>query len=253
MRKGHYGFRVIDLHTHVLPGIDDGARSLDDSRALAREAAATGVSVLAATPHVRGDFPTTAEMMEGAVAEVRADFAEQGIPVEVVHGAEIDLSLLWAIPPQELHRLTLAQTGRYLLLEFPYRGWPLALDSAVMRLIELGVTPLLAHPERNPEVQDRPDRLRRLVDAGALVQVTAASLDGVRDRAAQGAAYRLLELGLVHVLASDAHGAHISRPGMGDAVRSLGDPELARYLTVEVPEAILAGDPVPARQVGLGA
>ena len=151
---------MIDLHTHVLPGIDDGARSLDDSRVLALEAAADGISALVATPHVREDYPTTADMMEDAVADVRADFAEQRIPVEVVHGAEIDLSLLWAIPPDDLRRLTIAQTGRYLLLEFPYRRWPLALDTSVKRLVGLGVTPVLAHPERNPEVQDRPDRVR---------------------------------------------------------------------------------------------
>ena len=245
---------MIDLHTHVLPGIDDGARSLDDSRALAREAAAQGISALVATPHVREDYPTTADMMEEAVADVRADFIEQGIAVEVVHGAEIDLSLLWAIPPDDLRRLTIAQTGRYLLLEFPYRRWPLALDTSVKRLVGLGMTPVLAHPERNPEVQDRPDRVRGLVEDGALVQVTAASLDGMQDRSAQSAALRLLELGLVHVLASDSHGPHISREGLGAVARGIGDPELARYLTVEVPGAIVAGLPVPERrQVGLGA
>ena len=181
---------MIDLHTHILPGVDDGARSPAESRALALEAAGEGVSVLAATPHVRADFPTTAEMMEKAVTELRADFAEQGIPVEVLHGGEIDLGVLWAIPHDELRRLTLAQTGRYLLLEFPYRGWPLALDSAVPQLVELGITPLLAHPERNPEVQDRPDRLGDLVAAGAIVQVTSASLDGRLDRASQAAGVR---------------------------------------------------------------
>jgi protein-tyrosine phosphatase len=244
---------VIDLHTHVLPGIDDGARSLAESRAVALAALEEGVTVLAATPHVRDDYPTTAETMEEAVALVRADFAVQGIGVEVLHGAEVDLSILWAMPPDELRRLTIAQTGRYLLLEFPYRGWPFALDSAVTRLVELGVTPLLAHPERNPEVQDRPDRLRSLVDAGALVQVTAASLGG-RVRAAQAAALRLLDLGLVHVLASDSHGSHISREGLGAVARGIGDAELARYLTLDVPGAIVAGGPVPDRpQVGLGA
>lgn len=252
--KGHYGFGVIDLHTHVLPGIDDGARSVEDSRAMALAAAAAGVSVLVATPHVRDDYPTTSAEMEEAVAFVRADFVQQGIPVEVLPGAEVDLSLLWAIPPEELRRLTLAQTGRYLLLEFPYRGWPLALDSAVTRLVQLGVTPLLAHPERNPEVQDRPHRVRGLVDSGALVQVTAASLVGDRDRAAQAAALRLLDLGLVHVLASDSHGSHISREGLGAAAVNIGDPGLARYLTVEVPGAIVAGEPVPGRpEVRLGA
>jgi protein-tyrosine phosphatase len=243
---------VIDLHTHVLPGIDDGARSFADTRAIALAALEEGVTVLVATPHVRDDYPTTPEAMEEAVALVRADFAVQGIAVDVLPGAEVDLSMLWAIPPEDLRRLTLAQTGRYLLLEFPYRGWPLALDSAVTRLVQLGVTPLLAHPERNPEVQDRPDRLRGLVESGALVQVTAASLGGTRDRSAQAAALRLLDLGLVHVLASDSHGPHISREGLGAVARSIGDAELARYLTVYVPGAIVAGDPVPD-QVGLGA
>jgi protein-tyrosine phosphatase len=238
---------VIDLHTHVLPGLDDGTRSLAEARALALDAAEQGVSVLAATPHVRDDFPTTPDVMEDAVAELRENFADHGVPVEVLHGAEVALDLLWAIPPEDLPRLTIAQTGRYLLLEVPYRGWPFAFDSAVTRLLELGVTPLLAHPERNPEVQDRPDRVRGVVEAGALVQVTAASIEGTRDRAAQAAALRLLDLELVHVVASDAHGPHIARQGMADAVAALNDPALAKYLTVDVPGAIVSGEPVPVR------
>lgn len=238
---------MIDLHTHILPGVDDGTRSLEEAREVALDAAAEGVTVLAATPHVRDDYPTTAEVMEEGVAELRADFAAQGIPVQVLPGAEVDIGILWALPQEELRRLTLAQTGRYLLLEMPYRGWPVALDTAVSRLVWLGIIPLLAHPERNPEVQDRPERLRTLVDAGALAQVTAASLNGGLDRASQAAAIRLLELRLAHVLASDTHGPHITREGIGAATRRLADPDLARYLTVEAPGAIIAGEPVPER------
>jgi tyrosine-protein phosphatase YwqE len=139
---------------------------------------ADGVEAIAATPHVRADFPTTPDVMEKGVAQLRADFHREGISLQVLHGGEIDLRLLWAIPPEELARLTIAQTGRYLLLEFPYRSWPLALDSSVSGLVRRGITPLLAHPERNPEVQERPARIEALVEAGALVQVTAASLDG---------------------------------------------------------------------------
>ena len=95
-------------------------------------------------------------------------------------------------------------------------------------------------------MQDQPGRLQELVDAGALVRVTAASLDGRLDRAAQSAAERLLQLGLVHVLASDAH-ARTSVPRAGAAARKVGDEVLARYLTVEVPSAIVAGEPVPER------
>ena len=132
---------MIDLHSHILPGVDDGARTLMEARELARLAAADGVEAIAATPHVRPDFPTTAEVMEEGVAELRADFEEEGIPVQVLHGGEIDVGLLWAILPEELARLTIAQTGRYLLLEFPYRSWPLALDSAVSGLVQRGITP----------------------------------------------------------------------------------------------------------------
>jgi protein-tyrosine phosphatase len=245
---------VIDLHSHVLPGLDDGVRTLDEACDLAVSAAADGVTTIAATPHVRADYPTTVEVMEAAVADLRAELALRAIDVQIVHGGEIDLGLLWAVPWPELLRFTFAQTGRYLLLEVPYRGLPLALETAVTRLVQRGVTPLLAHPERNPEVQDRPDRVAPLVQAGALVQVTAASIGDERDRAAQAAALRLIELGLVHVIASDSHGPHIARDGMAAAARRVGDPELARYLTVDVPGAIVTGEPVPARpQVGLGA
>lgn len=229
-------------------------RTLDEACDLAYTAALDGVKVIAATPHVRGDHPTTIEMMEAGVANLRAELLAEEIDVQIVHGGEIDLGLLWAVPRDELKRFTLAQTGRYLLLEFPYRGWPLALNSSVAALVDQGVTPLLAHPERNPEVQDRPDRVQELVEAGALVQVTAASLDGRLDRAAQSTAERLLELGLVHCLASDAHAPHIREAGLSTAARKVGDEALARYLTVEAPGAIVAGEPVPERpQVRLGA
>ena len=245
---------MIDLHSHILPGIDDGVRTLDEACDLAYTAAVDGVKVIAATPHVRADHPTTVEMMEAGVAALRAELLAEEIDLQIVHGGEIDLGLLWAVPRDELRRFTLAQTGRYLLLEFPYRGWPLALNSSVSALVEQGITPLLAHPERNPEVQDRPTRLGELIAAGALAQVTAASLDGRLDRAAESTAKRLLELGLVHVLASDAHGPHIREVGLTAAVHRIGDDGLARYLTVEAPGAIVAGEPVPEfPQVRLGA
>jgi protein-tyrosine phosphatase len=237
---------VIDLHSHILPGIDDGARTVEEARELARVAAAEGVTAIAATPHVRSDYPTRAVRMEFGVAELRRDFAERGIEVEVLHGAEVELGRLWEIPDDELRRLTIAQTGRYLLVEFPYRGWPRGLRASVDALRARGITMLLGHPERNPEVQDRPTRLGEAVAAGALVQVTAASLDGRLGRAPKTAGLRLVELGMAHVLASDAHGAHVRMTGMAAAAREVGEA-VARYLTTDVPGAIVAGEPVPAR------
>jgi protein-tyrosine phosphatase len=244
---------VIDLHTHVLPGVDDGARSIEDARMLARKAALEGVTAMAATPHVRFDWPTRADQMERAVEALRADFLEQYVPVEVLHGGEIALDLLWEIQREDLARFTIAQTGRYLLLEFPYRGTATRLMAAVRALRADGITPILAHPERNPAVQDRPDSLEALVDAGALVQLTSGSLNPEGDRAVERAARRLITLGLVHCLGSDVHGPHIPREtGLAAASAALDDEPLARYLTLEAPNAIVAGDPLPQGPVVRG-
>ena len=238
---------MIDLHSHILPGLDDGTRSLDEARMLARRAALEGVTAIAATPHVRLDYPTLPDQMEAGVESLRADFVEQFVPVEVLHGGEVAVELLWEIGHEDLLRFTLAATGRYLLVEFPYRGSPQALAPAIRALRGKGITPILAHPERNPSVQDRPTALEPLVDSGALVQVTATSLDPEIDKAAEHAARTLLELGLVHCVAGDQHGPHIPREtGLGAVADLLGDPGLARYLTDEAPAAIVAGETVQA-------
>jgi protein-tyrosine phosphatase len=238
---------VIDLHTHVLPGVDDGVRSLADAVELARLAEAEGITAIAATPHVRADYPTTAERMERGVAELRLALGEHGVEVELLHGGEIDLERLPTLPDPELRRFTLAQTGRYLLLEFPYYGWPVGLDATVFGLLARGLTPVIAHPERNSEVEERPERLAPLVDAGALVQVTAASLEGRLGREPRTCARELLARGLVHVLASDAHAPEIRAAGLAAAADAVGDRGLARYLTTDVPAAIVAGADPPAR------
>jgi protein-tyrosine phosphatase len=235
---------VIDLHSHIIPGVDDGVRSLDEARRLARLAAGEGVQAIAATPHVRSDFPTTAEQMERGVAELREDFVAAEIPLRVLHGGEVALERLADLEPDELRRFTIAQTGRYLLLETPYLGSPLALAPAVKSLRQAQITPLVAHPERNDDVQRRPELVQTLVDLGAVVQVTAASLDGRFGRATRRAARTLLARRLVHVLASDAHGPDRRDAGLTAAVAAVGDAGLAHYLVEEAPEAITLGVPI---------
>jgi protein-tyrosine phosphatase len=236
---------MIDLHSHILPGLDDGSRTVEDARALARRAAEDGVTAIAATPHVRLDYPTRPDEMERGVLRLREDFVAQGIDVEVLHGGELDLGMLATLGDDELRRFTLAQSGRYLLLEFPYSGWPPGLEETVYGLGLRGFVAVLAHPERNRAVQSHPRRLAEAVRMGALVQVTAASLDGRIGRSSQKAAQRLLELGLVHLLASDAHTPDIRDAGLADAAEAAGDQALARFLTVDAPTAIVAGEPVP--------
>jgi protein-tyrosine phosphatase len=234
---------LIDLHSHVLPGLDDGARDMDEAVEICRSAAADGIEVLAATPHVRRDYPTTPEQMESALARVRE--AAGGV-VRLVAGGELAFDELDRVP-EELHRFGLAGNPRYLLVETPYYGWPLDAGERLFRLRAAGITPVLAHPERNAEIQARPELLEGPVTAGTLVQLTAASVDGRLGRASRVAAERLLELGHAHLIASDAHAPTLRAIGMSGAARALGDEALARWLTDAVPRAILDDAPIPAR------
>ena len=236
---------MIDLHTHILPDIDDGVATMEDACELARRSAADGVTAIAATPHVRDDYPTTAAQMEAAVGALRAELRAAGIAVEILPGAEIALDRLDTLDRDELRRFSLAQSRRYLLIEFPYVGWPLALETSLWKVRAAGLVPILAHPERNRDVQEHPDRLAPIVAAGALVQITAASLDGRLGRSPRRAARALLASGTAHVLASDAHGTDVREAGLTEAVAAVDDGALARYLTEEAPAAIVAGDAVP--------
>ena len=233
---------MIDLHSHVLPGIDDGAEDLDEAIAICRAAAADGISVLAATPHVRDDYPTPPEVMEAAVRELQAAVGDL---IQVLPGGELDLQELDR-PAEELARFGLGGNPSYLLVEMPYVGWPLGLEDKLFRLRSSGITPVLAHPERNGEVQARPERLEAIVAGGTLVQLTAASIDGRIGRTSQTCARALLSRRLAHLVASDAHGLSVRAVGMADAARAVNDADLARWLTVDVPRAIIEGVAIPA-------
>jgi protein-tyrosine phosphatase len=238
---------MIDLHSHILYGIDDGARSLEDSLEIAHAAVEDGITVIAGTPHVRDDWPTDADVMEHRVAELRAELVQVGIPLDVRPGGEIAVEWLKRLSIEELSRFGLGGNPRYLLVETPYYGWPLALADRLFSLRAAGITPVLAHPERNAEVRANPDRLARLVEGGVLVQVTAASIDGRIGRRPQECARRLIEGGLVHMLASDAHHASVREVGMTAAAKAAGGGALGQWLTYDVPAAILSDAPLPER------
>jgi protein-tyrosine phosphatase len=238
---------VIDLHTHILPGLDDGARTLEESVAMARAAVADGTRVVAATPHVRDDYPTEVTEMEEGVADLREALTAEGVELAVLTGGEIALDHVALLDTDELVRFGLAGNRNYLLVEFPYYGWPLDLETRAFELRGKGFVVVLAHPERSAEVQSAPARLRPLVEQGALVQLTAASVDGRLGRTSRKAAFRLLELGLAHLVASDAHTPGVRAVGLASAAEAVGDAALARWLTEAVPAAIVAGNQIPDR------
>lgn len=238
---------MFDLHSHVLPGVDDGAADLAASLEILRAAAADGIERIAATPHVRDDYPTSPDEMERLVGEVNAAARSEAIPVEVLRGGELDLAVAASLDDDALRRFGLGGNPRLLLLEFPYYGWPLELPDLLFRLRTRGFTSVLAHPERNAEVQERPERLQGIVDAGALVQLTAASVDGRLGRRAAAAARGLLDKGLAHLIASDAHAPAVRAIGMTAAAEAIGDAALARWLTRDVPGALLSSAALPPR------
>jgi protein-tyrosine phosphatase len=240
---------VIDLHTHVLAGIDDGPADLAGSVALAEVAAHGGIRTLVATPHLRADHPAVrAAELAGRARELSDHLRGRGLPVQVLPGAEVDLDAAAALSDGELALATLGGNGKDLLVETPYGALPGDFEARVLALAGRGFRVTLAHPERNRELQADPDRVGALVDQGVLVQVTARSL-GERPSAT---ARLLLERGWVHVLASDAHAVDRRPPDLGSALRHAAAAlpharaEL-EWMVTEAPRAILDGRPLPAR------
>jgi protein-tyrosine phosphatase len=214
---------------------------------MARLAFADGIRVLAATPHVRDDYPTSPDGMEFALEELRLAVTEAGIELELLPGGELALEHLARLEPAELRRFGLGGNDFWLLLEFPYAGWPLGLPQLAARLADEDFGLVLAHPERNEEVQARPGRLQEFVDLGVLVQLTAASVDGRLGRRTSETSFAMLDLGLAHLLASDAHAPSIRAIGMSAAVEAIGDSDLANWLTQEVPASLISSAPLPER------
>lgn len=241
---------MIDLHCHILPGVDDGAQTTADSIALGRALLDAGVHTVAATPHLRDDHPAVVitELAERCES-LSEELANAGVKLSVVCGGEVDL--LWALEasPESLRLATYGQRGKDLLLETPYGPLPPNFEGHIERLQERGFRILLAHPERSPTFQATPERLTELVGRGVLTQLTVGSLvpSPHASRSAK-LAHRMLQDGLVHVIASDAHGAAGSiRPPAWDALQTARDlvGDRADWMVDAVPRAILDGTPLP--------
>ena len=181
--------------------------------------------------------------MENALAALQA----ASPPLRLVPGGELDLAELDR-PKDELARFGLGGT-RWLLVETPYWGWPLDIAERLFQLRVQGFGVVLAHPERNTDVQEQPELLEPLVAGGTLVQLTAASVDGRLGPRAARSSRTLLERRLAHLIASDAHAPDIRAVGLGAAVAALRNDELARWLTDDVPRSILQDTETPTRPV----
>lgn len=240
---------MIDLHIHLLPGIDDGPPDLAGTVDLARACVADGVQAVAATPHVSEKYPTTPARMRQAVDEARSAIKAADVPLKVYAGAEVAIDQMARLSDEDLRGLTLGPSEGFILLETPYAAWPMELETQLGRLATLGIRGILAHPERSAGVQAPGgiEKLELAVSRGLYTQVTAGSLGGRFGRTAKNTANELLRRELVHIISSDAHNVDRRPPRMGEAAADVGDQALAQWLTTDAPLAIVRGERLPPR------
>ncbi|MEN8152043.1 MAG: CpsB/CapC family capsule biosynthesis tyrosine phosphatase [Planctomycetota bacterium] len=240
---------MIDLHSHYLPDVDDGAPTMEASLDMLRTAAADGITHMVATPHQRhpAGYDVSAELARERLAAVKAAAAEAGVPVELSLSAEIHYSE--GIPEglADGTLLPLGEGSRYFLFELPVTTVPGNLREMIFAFQTAGCYPVLAHPERNFEVMEKPKKAALLREQGVLLQITAQSITGEFGRKSRAAAKKLLKWGVADVIASDAHNPDRRPPGLSEAVRRAAKwvgAERAEAMVTEIPRRILAGKEV---------
>jgi protein-tyrosine phosphatase len=231
---------MIDLHTHILPGIDDGPETVEGSLELARAAVAAGTRMLVATPHVSWTYPNDPATIAARVEELRARLEAEGVPLELRAGAEIAMTRLVDMRTEDLLPLRLGDGG-WLLVEPPFSPTVTGLEPLLFDLQRQGHGILLAHPERCPAFHREPEMLRELVSEGVLTSVTAGSLAGRFGGEVRRFALKMVREQLIHNVTSDAHDTVRRPPGVAAELHKAGLGPLEDWLTEEVPTAILGG------------
>jgi protein-tyrosine phosphatase len=237
---------MIDLHCHILPGIDDGPGTIEESLALGRAAVALGVRTIVATPHVSRAYRNDAQTIASLTEALGARIAAEDLELDVRPGAEIAMTMIADIEPEDLSRLALGDGG-WLLVECPFTPLATGFDLLLLGLQGHGHRIVLAHPERSPIFHRDPEMLGAFVRSGMLLSVTAGSLVGRFGGEVRRFALRLAHEELMHNVASDAHNLASRPPGMRAELREAGLEPLTDWLTCKVPAAILAGEEIPPR------
>ncbi len=244
---------MIDLHNHLLPGIDDGAKKVEETLDFLRIAWRDGVKLVVATPHMKpGVYDNRRETILERVALVReAAKGDEAEKVMLLPGAEVYFTADLPSRAREKELMTVGDRGRYLLLELPYQQIPMQVDDTIFQLRLLGITPLMAHPERVAYYLEDIERVAASVRLGARIQVTAASLTGRFGDKARDFGRALLRRNLIHVLASDGHDVRYRPPVLSEGVRAaaaeVGEAAALRMVE-DTPRAILDGKDVEVEE-----
>jgi protein-tyrosine phosphatase len=237
---------VIDLHCHILPGIDDGAGDLSVSLRMARAEVEQGVTVVACTPHILpGLYHNSGPAIRQSVQNLQQAFDQEGIALRLVTGADVHMTPNFVGGLRSGQLLTIADS-RYVLVEPPHHTAPPQLEDFFFNLVVAGYVPILTHPERLSWVPSRYETIKKLVRAGVWMQITAGSFTGAFGRNALYWAQRLLDEGCVHLLASDAHDAERRPPDLGagrESVAKRVGAEEAEHLVLTRAMGILNDQP----------
>ena len=240
---------MVDIHSHILPALDDGAKTLDESVAMCRLAEDDGITVIVATPHAHDGVHEThaASKLRQKVDELNETLG--GRP-HVQVGCELRLTHDIVKLVQSGETAPTIADGSYVLVEFPHALVPPGSDRALFDLMSCGYRPIIAHPERNLLLMSEPARFYELVEQGVLGQVDAGSLTGQFGKRVQKTARTMLESGLVHIIASDCHNTRSRVPGMSRAVAAaaemIGD-EYAGGMSKDNPLAVVQSQSIPFR------
>ena len=237
---------IHDLHTHILPGLDDGATDSEVAQQMLKMAAESGTTELYATPHlISGSWqPPWAEILH-RTETLNRHAVKNGLGVRVLPGAEVamDWSLLDLLPTPGPYCLG---GSRFILVELPLGSLPNYADDFLFTLQTRDFLPILAHPERNPDVKKNPQLLQRWLERGIYAQLNASSLTGTMGSRTQATAEALLDYGGIHFIGSDAHGVGVRRPDLQPVAQRLTEllgPAGARLLLNDNPRQLLAGRP----------
>lgn len=233
---------MLDLHCHLLPGIDDGARSLEMSLEMARVAVADGITVTACTPHIMpGVYDNTGPDIRDRIASLQESLEKENIPLKLVIGADIHVDPA-IVAGLRNGRLPTLNGSRYFLLEPPHHVLPLRLEELTFNILSAGYVPVLTHPERLSWIEDHYDIIERLARSGVPQQLTAGSIAGIFGRRITYWCDRMLDEGLVSLIASDGHNLKSRPPVMSKArdiiAARLGD-DAAVHLTQTWPKGIV--------------
>lgn len=196
---------MIDIHCHILPGIDDGAKTMEESLAMAELAADGGTTIVFATPHINTSERYDATQISMRVDALQSEIDAKSIPMQIIRGAECYPSNSIIAALNSNAPITLGDGGRYILLDTPLTAIPIGFEQLIFDIQTLGITPILAHPERAKPIQENVQMLEEFVMRGMLIQSNASSVIGGHGELAQETAQTLIKHGWIHFIASDAH------------------------------------------------